>query len=130
MTAIFRSAGLSLICHAAVDPRMTTHRYPHLFVMGEQGVDVDSLLLTGLPWMGMPAGVWDPPFEPLNQVLQNILNPLGTNIVGTFGADQNVNHTDYSLKASKSASVMWLTPNFNGSTGWIRAHMCDQLTVS
>ena len=43
-------------------------KYPHLFIMGEQGVDVDSTVISGLPWMGMQAGVWDPGFEPLNSV--------------------------------------------------------------
>ena len=35
--------------------------------MGEQGVDVDSIVISGLPWMGMQAGVWDPGCEPVSQ---------------------------------------------------------------
>jgi hypothetical protein len=54
-------------------------KYPHVFIMGEQGIDVDSILTGGLPWMGMQAGVWDPSFEPMNSVLQRIVNPcVGT----------------------------------------------------
>ena len=70
-----------------------TKKYPHSFIMGEQGIDVDSLFTGGLPWMGMQAGVWDPSFEPMNSVLQRIVNPLGTAIVAAYGSDQNVNHT-------------------------------------
>ena len=33
-------------------------KYPHAFIMGEQGIDTDSVLTGGLPWMGMQAGVW------------------------------------------------------------------------
>jgi hypothetical protein len=29
----------------------------------------------------------------VNSVLQTIVNPLGTAIIGAFGADQNINHS-------------------------------------
>jgi hypothetical protein len=64
--------------------------------------------------MGMKAGVWDPSFEPMNSVLQTIVNPMGTAIVAAYGADQNVNHTTFSLNASKSNSLMFLVPNTLG----------------
>lgn len=86
-------------------------KYPHTFIMGEQGIDVDSVFTGGLPWMGMQAGVWDPSFEPMNSVLQTIVNPMGTAIVGAFGADSNINHTTLSLQSSKSNSLMLLIPN-------------------
>jgi hypothetical protein len=63
-------------------------KHPTLQILGEQGVDVDSLQVYGLPWMGMQPGVWDPPFEPNNMVLQNLLSPHSTTIVGMYGADQ------------------------------------------
>lgn len=69
----------------------------------QQGVDVDSMFISGLPWMGMQAGVWDPGFEPLNHVLMNVANPLGTSIVGAFGADGDYDHIGYSLASSKVA---------------------------
>lgn len=47
----------------------------------------------------------------MNSVLQNIVNPLGTAIVGAFGADSNINHTMYSLQSAKTNSVMLLIPN-------------------
>ena len=75
-------------------------------------------------------GVWDPPFEPNNSVLQNLVTPLGTSIVGTFGADQNYNHTTMSLASSKCNSVMMLSPNFNTSKGIEKQTTCQQLKTS
>ena len=110
-------------------------KYPHVFVMGEQGVDVDSIVISGLPWMGMQAGVWDPGFEPLNSVLQTIVNPMGTAIVGAFGADQNYNHSTYSLAASKSNS--WIDFGWSNGTGKpgsraavTKAVNCNQIMMS
>ena len=110
-------------------------KYPHLFIMGEQGVDVDSTVISGLPWMGMQAGVWDPGFEPLNSVLQTIVNPLGTAMVGGFGADQNINHTTYSLSASKSNSLLiFMWSNSSGPPGSMgainKAIYCNQIQMS
>lgn len=59
----------------------------------------------------MTAGVWDPAFEPMNSVLMEIVNPMGTAIVAAYGADNNVNHTMYSLQSSKTNSLMVLIPN-------------------
>eukprot|EP00039_Didymoeca_costata_P011882 m.168568 g.168568 ORF g.168568 m.168568 type:complete len:843 (+) comp15320_c0_seq10:13-2541(+) len=103
---------------------------PDMFIMGEQGVDIDSVMIQGLPWMGMQAGVWDPGFEPYNSVLMEIVNPMGTAIVGAFGADNNFNHTAYSLQSSKTNSVMMLSPNFNQSKGWMKNAACSQLKMS
>jgi hypothetical protein len=110
-------------------------KYPHVFVMGEQGVDVDSIIISGLPWMGMQAGVWDPGFEPLNSVLQTVVNPMGTSIVGAFGADQSINHTTYSLAASKSNSLIVFGWNNGtgkpGSRTFIdKAIYCNQIAMS
>ena len=107
--------------YQAVRGRMTftqavLKKYPHLAILGEQGVDIDSLQVFGLPWMAMPPGVWDPPFEPVNSVLQKIFSPLSTTVVGTYGADQNYNHTIFSLNSSKGTSLMMLagTENISG----------------
>lgn len=78
----------------------------------------------------MPVNFRDPPFEPMNSVLQDILSPMATTIVGTYGADQNENHTDYSLASSTGNSLMVLTPGFNHSQGWRKTHYCNQLVVS
>lgn len=52
-------------------------KYPHSFIMGEQGIDVDSILTGGLPWMGMQAGVWCVTFKPHLARMQR-LNPVQT----------------------------------------------------
>ena len=59
-----------------------------------------TLLLPCTHDAGMTAGVWDPAFEPMNSVLQEIVNPLGTAIVAAFGADNNINHTMYHKRCS------------------------------
>eukprot|EP00041_Stephanoeca_diplocostata_P020507 m.460664 g.460664 ORF g.460664 m.460664 type:complete len:866 (+) comp21597_c0_seq6:83-2680(+) len=101
-----------------------------MFIMGEQGVDVDSLFISGLPWMGMQAGVWDPGFEPLNHVLMNVANPLGTSIVGAFGADGDYDHIGYSLASSKSTSFMahLIGGNFNATGN--KSQICGYLRTS